>query len=201
MNYLAHLHLAGPTEASRIGNLLGDFVKGTPASLADRYPADVLSGIVMHRKIDRFTDAHEQFRRARQLLAPERRRFAGIVVDIFFDHFLTRHWSLYSGEPLEQFIERAYTSIERHPEWLSPELAAVVPRMRGQDWLHSYKSLEGVGYTLYRVARRSPRTATIRQSTDDLTENYHVFEDCFLNFYPDALAYAATLLSPASQED
>ena len=194
MNYLAHLYLAGPTDASRIGNLLGDFVKGTPASLEGDYPVEVIAGIVMHRKLDRFTDRHEQFLRARSLLAPERRRFAGIVVDIFFDHFLSRHWHEYSVQPLPLFIEAVHASLQRHPDWLSPKLAAVAPRLRSENWLHRYGSPEGITRTLERVARRSPRIAPIKDSIEDLLGKYNTFEETFLRFFPDARAFAATLL-------
>ena len=189
MNYLA-----GPTDASRIGNLLGDFVKGTPASRERDYPLKVIAGIVMHRKLDRFTDRREQFIRARNLLAPERRRFAGIVVDILFDHFLSRHWHEYSEQPLPLFIEAVHASLQRHPDWLSPKLAAVAPRLRSENWLHSYGSPEGISHTLERVARRSPRTAPIKNSIEDLREKYHTFEDTFLRFFPNAHSFAATLL-------
>ena len=200
MNYLAHLYLAGPSDASRIGNLLGDFVKGTPASLADDYPDEVIAGIMMHRRLDRFTDAHEQFLRARDMLAPERRRFAGIVIDIFFDHFLSRYWSHYSEQPLPEFIDDVYCSLERHPGWLSPDLAAIRPRMREENWLQGYGSLEGVAHTLSRLVARSPRTAAIEHSTDDLEAHYGAFRDSFVTFLPDARAYAATLLSQVSHD-
>lgn len=194
VNYLAHLYLAGPTDASRIGNLLGDFVKGTPESLVGQYPAEVIDGIMMHRHLDRFTDEHEAFLKARSLLARERRRFAGIVVDIFFDHFLTQHWEKFSEQPLPEFIEEMYTTLERHPEWLSPELARVMPRIREENWLHSYGTIEGLALTLERISHRSPRTAPIRESTDDLVANYQSFDRAFHEFFRAARGYAATLL-------
>ena len=95
MNYLAHLLLADDTDASRIGNLLGDFATGTIESLAERYPPEILRGIKMHRAVDRFTDSHEVFKHARNLLAPGRRRFAGIIIDIIFDHYLCKLCSRY----------------------------------------------------------------------------------------------------------
>ena len=89
MNYLAHLYLAGESDDSRLGNILGDFVKGNAAG---RYPPAILRGIMMHRKVDRFADHHPQSRSARQLISPARRRFAGVIVDICYDHFLSVHW-------------------------------------------------------------------------------------------------------------
>jgi len=69
MNYLAHLMLADDSDASRIGNLLGDFTKGTLASLAEVYPDEIIRGIKMHRAVDRFTDSHEVFKNSRALIA------------------------------------------------------------------------------------------------------------------------------------
>jgi len=100
MNYLAHLALI-PTscrdreDALRIGNLLGDFIKGTESSLRLQFPVDLVDGIKLHRAIDKFTDAHPSFLESKQLLAPERRRYAGIVLDIIYDHFLSIHWKTY----------------------------------------------------------------------------------------------------------
>jgi acyl carrier protein phosphodiesterase len=195
LNYLAHLFLAAPTDASRIGNLLGDFVKGTPESLAGRFPPEVLDGIVMHRRLDRFTDDHPSFFRARDLLAPERRRFAGIVVDIFFDHFLIRHWDRFASDPLPEFVRTVYATLDRHPDWLGETLAEVARRMREEHWLASYRTIDGLALTLERIARRSPRTAPIRNGTDDLEANYAGFENAFLQFFPDARARAAALLA------
>lgn len=198
MNYLAHLLLAGPDDASRIGNLLGDFVKGTPASLAGRYPAAVIAGIVMHRKLDRFTDEHAAFRTARDLLAPPRRRFAGIVVDIFFDHFLTVHWEQFSPLPLPAFLAEIYAAFARHPAWLGDELTRALPRMREENWLQSYGTLAGLALTFRRVAERSPRTAPIRASCHDLTAHYASFDRAFHQFFPDAQARADALRSGAA---
>ncbi len=195
LNYLAHLFLAGPSDASRVGNLLGDFVKGTPESLQDQFPPEVIAGIMMHRRLDRFTDDHEAFLKARQLLAPERRRFAGIVIDIFFDHFLTVHWDKFADHPLPEFLEEIYSTLLRRPEWLSPQLARIVPRMKDENWLHSYGTIEGLSLTFHRIARRSPRITPIRESPDDLVAHYHSFDRAFHDFFPATRHYASLLRS------
>ncbi len=198
LNFLAHLFLARPTDASRIGNILGDFVKGTPASLRDRFPAEVIAGIVMHRELDRFTDRHEAFVAARHLLSPERRRFAGIVIDIFFDHFLTVHWDRFADQPLPEFLEEIYATLERHPEWLSPGFSRILPRMKAENWLHSYGTIEGLALTFTRVSRRNPRLAPIRFSTDDLTAHYQTFDHSFHDFFHAARQHASILISRAN---
>ena len=192
MNYLAHLLLAEDSDASRIGNLLGDFATGTIESFAEQYPPEILRGIRMHRAVDRFTDSHKVFKEARNLLAPGRRRFAGIIIDIIFDHYLCRHWQDYSNQPLEQFIEEVYRALDTHPEWWAGRLSRVYPMMKHENWLMTYSSLEGISLTLKRVSTRSPRVTKIAGGADDLRENYNSFESHFHAFMPDLLDFADT---------
>lgn len=189
MNYLAHLLLADDSDASRIGNLLGDFTRGPISDLEKQFPAEVIRGIKMHRAVDRFTDSHPIFRKARTLLAPERRRFAGIIIDIFYDHFLCVHWKDYSQVPLPKFIESVYQALDAHPEWRAGRLAKAFPMMRDEDWLTRYATIEGVDDILQRVSRRSPRITKIAESIHDLHENYTAFETHFKRFMPDLLDF------------
>ncbi len=189
MNYLAHLLLADDSDASRIGNLLGDFTRGAITDLEHQFPAEVIRGIRMHRAVDRFTDSHEVFRSARELLAPERRRFAGIVVDIIYDHFLCIHWQDYCEVPLEEFIRSVYRALDENPEWHAGRLKKAFPMMRDEDWLARYATIDGIENTLQRVSRRSPRVGAIADGIDDLRENYDAFELLFLDFMPDLLAF------------
>lgn len=189
MNYLAHLLLADDSDASRIGNLLGDFARGAIPDLERVYPTEVVRGIRMHRAVDRFTDSHQVFGQARVLLAPQRRRFAGVVVDLFYDHFLCMHRGDYSEMPLKEFIESVYRALDGHPEWLAGRLAQAFPMMRDEDWLSRYATLEGMEYILYRVSRRSPRVGKIAGGIDDLRENYTAFENLFHEFMPDLLEF------------
>ena len=194
LNFLAHLLVAGPTDASRIGNLLGDFARGTPASLASHFPPEVVAGIVMHRKLDRFTDDHPAFREARALLAPERRRFAGIIVDIVFDHFLCLRWGQFCDTPLEEFIQDIYACFDRHPAWLGEELTSILPHMKRENWLLSYATIEGIALTLRRTSARSPRITPIARADKDLKTHYPAFDLAFQRFFPDVQEYAAELL-------
>lgn len=189
MNYLAHLLLADDNDASRIGNLLGDFTRGPISELEKIYPAELVRGIRMHRAVDGFTDSHEIFKTARLLLAPERRRFAGIIVDIFFDHYLCLHWQQYSEIELEVFIEDVYLALERHPNWHTGRLADAFPVMRNENWLMAYASIEGIGMTLQRVSTRSPRIAAIARGAEDLRKNYDGFEAHFHAFMPRLLTF------------
>lgn len=194
MNFLAHLALAGSNDASRIGNILGDFEKGTPSSIRQRLPDEVVAGIVMHRQIDRFTDDHPVFQQSKLLLAPHRRRFAGIIVDIFFDYFLNRHWNRYHPGNVPDFIEEIYQLFERRPEWLGQQFGPIVPLLRSENWLASYNTFEGLDLTLNRIATRSPKLIPIRDGVHDLREHQQKFEELFLTIYPDVRLKAAELL-------
>ncbi len=106
MNYLAHIYLAGDSEESLLGNIMGDFVKG---SIGDGFHPEIEKGIRTHRKVDVFTDSHEIFRASKKLMSPERRRFAGVIIDLAFDHLLSKNWASYSDTDLEGFIRKTYT--------------------------------------------------------------------------------------------
>ena len=185
MNFLAHFVLAQSTDASRVGALLGDFVCGTPESLIGKFPDEVIKGIVLHRLIDRLTDDHPIFLDCKKWLRDDRRKFAGIVIDIFFDYFLTKHWERFGEGDLTKYIEDLYLLIERRAVWLTPELREIAPRMRAEDWLNSYCSIEGLGLTFRRMSRRRDFLAPIIGAEQDLKAHYQNFENAFLKFYPD----------------
>ncbi len=191
LNFLGHIVLARDSAESRIGNLLGDFVKGLPSAFPDEYGAELVDGILMHRAVDVFTDRHPAFLRARGLLAPERRRFAGIVVDIFFDHFLSIRWERWMDGKKEDFVSRFYGELVafRLPR-ITADFPEITARMVEQDWLGTYASLEGMDLTLRRVSARSPRLAPMIGSMDDLAENFAQFEECFEEFFPDVRTFA-----------
>lgn len=190
MNYLAHLLLADHTDASRIGNLLGDFAKGSLAELRKTYPNDLVLGIEMHRAVDKFTDSHPTFKKSRSLLAPERSRFAGIIIDILYDHFLAKHWAKYAETPLDIFTQEVYQALERHPEWHAGRLAEILPSLKNDDWLMNYRSIEGIAYTLQRVSMRSPGISPIAGGIHDLKKHYSELETIFHEFMPELIYFS-----------
>lgn len=196
MNYLAHIALAGDSDASRIGNFLGDFAKGTRNSLLDQWPEELVDGLMMHRAIDAFTDSHSTFTRAKQFIAPERRRLAGIAIDIFYDHFLSLYWSRFRNENRENFIEEFYRCLELHPEWWIGDFASAFPYLKQENWLGCYATKSGIQLTLQRVSTRNRKW--IHPLADcylDFEEHYNEFEQLFLELYQDLSDYSKTLLS------
>ena len=187
MNYLAHLYLAERSTDSLIGNLLGDFVKGR---LRGQYDADIMQGIALHRKIDTFTDAHAITRRSRNLISPGRRRFAGIIVDLGYDHFLARHWHRYTDVELSSFVGEVYRTLEHHSSILPDNLQRLLPLMMSEDWLGSYADLSGVAKALARISLRFKRTNNLIGSVAEIERHYECLENHFVEFFPQAIRFA-----------
>lgn len=189
MNYLAHLYLSEHSDAALVGNLLGDFVKGRPESL--NFAPGLQRGILLHRRVDSFTDAHPVFRNSRSRLAPQYRRFGGIIVDLAYDHFLARNWSKLSNEPLEHFAARAYRALEDHHRLLPPRLQRMAPIMAEQDWLVAYARLDNVERSLAGISRRLSRPTPLARAGNELRRHYGGLEADFLAFLPELKAFAA----------
>ncbi|WP_397377586.1 ACP phosphodiesterase [Pseudomonas sp.] len=188
MNYLAHLHLGGDAPAQLLGSLYGDFVKGP---LAGQWPADIEAAIRLHRRIDAFTDRHPLQAQARSRFPLAQRRYAGIVLDVFFDHCLALNWADYAHEPLPHFTDRVYRVLateQRLPE----HLARIAPRMAAQDWLGSYREFAVLEQVLTAIDQRLSRPGLLLECLSDLQRLYTpLFED-FQQFYPQLQAFAAS---------
>lgn len=165
--------------------MLGDFVPGRPESLRGRFPDPVLHGIIRHRAIDRFADSHRVTSRLKASVSPMRRRFAGVVIDIVHDHFLTRLWSDYSAVPLREFIGQCNAALREHAALLPPDLGDSLEERIADDWLGHYGTDEGIDDVFRRVALRNPGFAPIRGAVEDLQANRGAFEAGFLEFFPD----------------
>ncbi|ELY2495104.1 ACP phosphodiesterase [Cronobacter muytjensii] len=182
MNFLAHLHLAHLAQSSLPGNLMADFVRGKPDAF---YPADVVAGIYMHRRVDVLTDNLPEVREARDWFRPETRRVAPVTLDVMWDHFLSRHWARISPEvQLDQFVAHAHALIlPALPD--APErfvnLNEVLWRER---WMERYRDMDFIARVLNGMASRRPKLAALRDSWDDLNTHYAALERQFWRFYP-----------------
>lgn len=186
MNYLAHLHLGGPGREDRLGSLYGDFVKGS----ADVWPAGIAAGIRLHRRIDVYTDDHPLVIRAKTRLPAARRRVAGLLVDVFFDHCLARLWHDYAEQPLPDFIADCYQTLLEEPE-LPPRLARIAPLMARQDWLGSYRDFAVLERVVEGMARRLSRPELLAGAFAELDAAYDGLLADFRDFYPQLQAFAA----------
>jgi acyl carrier protein phosphodiesterase len=182
MNYLAHLYLSSDSSEALVGGLLGDFVKGRLHP--GRFPPPVLDAIALHRRVDGFVDDHPAFHRSRARFAPGFRRYAGVLIDVFYDHFLARDWDEHGGEPLERFTARAYDAFARH-DALMPEHARRVARaMARDDWLAGYRDPDGVRRALHGLSRRLTRSNPLASGHAELARNYRELEADFRDLLP-----------------
>ena len=188
MNYLAHLHLGGPQPEQLLGSLYGDFVKGP---LGGRFTPELEAAIRLHRRIDAFTDAHPRVRLAVARFPAERRRYAGILLDLFFDHCLACHWGDYADEPLPRFTARVYRVLAGEAA-LPGRLALIAPRMAEQDWLGSYREFAVLERVLANMQRRLSRPAGLDGALAELERLYPVLLEDFRDFYPQLMAFART---------
>lgn len=186
MNYLAHLHLGGPQPGQLLGSLYGDFVKG---SLQGHYAPDIEAAIRLHRRIDVFTDGHPLVRVAVARFPAERRRYAGILLDLFFDHCLACHWDDYADEPLALFTGRVYRTLAAEAE-LPGRLALIAPRMAEQDWLGSYREFAVFERVLPNMQRRLSRPEGLDGALVELERLYPQLLEDFRAFYPELIDFA-----------
>jgi len=187
MNYLGHLYLSPPGEDALLGSLLGDFVKGP---IADRYPHAVARAIALHRRLDSYTDSHPAVKLSKSRVSAPRRRYAGIMVDVFYDHFLARHWHEFHEEPLRVFSARIYEMLERRHHELPERLQRMAPSMVRWDWFGSYAEVESIYGALNRISQRLKRENPLLESADELLSNYAGLENDFRRFLPEARAFA-----------
>ena len=186
MNYLAHLHLGGDQPAQLLGSLYGDFVKGW---LSGQWPPEIEAAIGLHRRIDAFTDSHPLLAASRARFPLTRRRYAGILLDVFFDHCLARHWQDYAAEPLAQFSGRVYQVLLQEPQ-LPERLARIAPRMAEQDWLGSYRDFAVLQQVLVGMQRRLSRPQGLDGALEELERLYDPLLADFREFYPQLQAFA-----------
>jgi acyl carrier protein phosphodiesterase len=184
MNYLAHTLLSRHSPEAILGSLLGDFVK---ANADADYSDAVKEAIRTHRSIDRFTDSHATTLASRSLISPARRRFAPVMVDVFYDHFLARHWNDYCDVPLARFASTVYDVLYAYRDRLPPRMQMVAARMRMDDWLVAYADIAGMDAAINGIARRLkrfPRAAVLHGGAEELARHYETMERNFRDFFP-----------------
>ncbi|MBI5889644.1 MAG: DUF479 domain-containing protein [Nitrosomonadales bacterium] len=152
MNFLAHALLAGDTPALIVGGVVGDWIKGT---LPGALPGDLAQGVALHRAIDHFAETHPAFNRSRSRVSPERRRYAGVLVDVFYDHLLARNWAAIHSQPLDEYCEAVYGLIRERLNELPASAHPALLLMAKEDWLTSYAQIDGIADVLARMSRRA----------------------------------------------
>ncbi len=169
MNYLAHVYLSGSDKDLIIGNFIADHVKGK--AYLD-YPETIQKGILLHRKIDDFTDHHPLFKKNVTLLFPQFRHYSRVIVDMFFDHFLAAQWELYHPDPLEDFSRQFYLLMQEYSGSLPDKTKKILPILSKYNWFVAYQSLEGLEDILFQMSQRTRFPSNMSLAVLNLEKNY-----------------------------
>jgi len=184
MNYLAHLLLAGKNHGMILGSLLEDYIVGGVENETNRHlPADVKTGLKLHRHIDTFTDSDREVAECKQFFYPGFGKYAPVVVDVILDHFLHKNWAVFAGEEFDVFKNRVYDSLTtQYTELQPPPLKALVESMVYHDWLKSYIHFRGVEKALSSLNRRVQQV-DLTEALPVMNEHYGEIDRLFLSFF------------------
>lgn len=186
MNFLAHIYLSGDNELLKIGNFMADGIRGKQF---ENYPIEIQKGIILHRAIDTFTDAHPIFRQSTKRLHANYHHYSGVIVDILYDHFLAKNWHNYSKVKLEDYVNHFYQSLEDNKNILSERTISIMPILMRENWLVCYRTIEGIKHILTQMDQRTKNQSKMRFATNELTEFYVEFEKEFTDFFNDLLLF------------
>ncbi|MCC8358793.1 acyl carrier protein phosphodiesterase [Salinimicrobium sediminilitoris] len=192
MNFLAHIYLSGNNEDVILGNFIADSIKGKKY-LA--YPPEVQKGILLHRAIDSYTDSHPLVKKSSAKLHKNYSHYSGVIVDIYYDHFLASRWEEYSEIPLENFVATFYKLLKRKFDLLPAPIQRFLPYMISENWLLSYASIEGIARILYQMNIRTKNIVQMDRAVNDLQEHYDDFSEEFQEFFPQLQEYSCKKIS------
>lgn len=187
MNFLAHIYLSGNNDLITIGNFIADSIKGKQYK---DYPDGIKIGILLHREIDTFTDAHQTVRLSTKRLHKRYSHYSGVIVDILYDHFLAKNWSHYSNTPLELYVNHFYELLETNFDILPRQIQTMMPYMLSENWLLNYAKINGIQNVLNGMNRRTKNRAGMNRATEELQEFYSEFEDEFTSFFEELRSFS-----------
>ena len=194
MNFIAHLYFADDAPDSFLGSLLGDFVKGNAYR---GFNARIAAGIKLHRKIDKYTDAHPIFKLSKSRFSQKRRRFAGVLTDIFYDHFLARNWNRFSETPFSWQTDHWYQGVRSACcAGIPEEFKSLLDRIIRNDLLGSYRTVKGIGLAVDRLALRIHFENSLHGGGEELVRGYRFFEEDFYRFFPRLIEYVEKIKAP-----
>jgi len=169
-----------------IGNFIADFVKG---SQYKDYKTEIAKGIILHRHIDDFTDKHPVFLRSKDRIRAKYRHYSGVIIDLFYDHYLARDWNAYADGDLMEFTQWVYRSLESRVDEFPEKARKVLPYITKGNWLLGYSKKEGIDRSLKGMASRSKFNSGMEHAIDDLNLHYLEFEEDFKAFLPQVVDF------------
>lgn len=195
MNFLAHIYLSGKDEEVMLGNFTADFVRGNIHNPRNDFMnVGMKLGVALHRQIDFFTDNHPVVRQSIDRLQPRYRKYSGVVVDMYYDHFLAANWSTYSTAPLADFSGNFYRILKAHEAILPAKMGRLIESITRMDWLTNYAHFEGIGWALKGISRRTEFESGIENAVEELQKDYALYEAEFSAFFPEIVFYCQEFL-------
>lgn len=180
MNFLAHIYLSGNDNLLKIGNFMADSIRGNHYM---DYPDSLRKGILLHRYIDSFTDAHPIYRKSKHRLHSKYGHYSGVIMDIVYDHFLSKNWSVYSDEKLEDYADDFYKLLQYNYAILTEKTKGMIPYMIENNWLVSYSTLAGLEMILFQMDYKTQHRANMQEAIVEVQEYYSEFEEEFTLFF------------------
>ena len=187
MNFLAHIYLSGEDEGLTIGNFIADSIKGKKHL---NFKKEIQNGILLHRSIDTFTDQHPIVRQSTKRLHANHGHYSGVIVDVFYDHFLAKNWQQYHQTPLGEYVSKFYTLLETNFDILPFKIQNMLPIMKSNNWLLSYASVEGINTILGQMSSRVKHKNNMHLATLDLEKHYTEFEKDFTDFFEELKVFS-----------
>lgn len=187
MNFLAHIYLSFGDDEITIGNFIADSIRGNKFK---HLPDRIQKGIKLHRHIDTFTDAHPTVRKSTKRLHENYGHYSGIIVDIFYDHYLAKNWKVYSDTPLAIFVENFYDLLEDNYEILPIGVQRMMPYMISDNWIFNYSKMDGIARVLNGMNRRTKNKSKMNFAILDLETHYDKFEKEFTSFFEELTAFS-----------
>lgn len=191
MNFLAHIYLSGTNELIKIGNFMADGIRGNDYL---NFPDDIQKGVLLHRKIDTFTDANSIYRKSKHRLHEKYGHYSGVIMDIVYDHFLAKNWSKYSDEKLENYAANFYKSLEDNYQIITPKTKNLLPYMMEQNWLVSYATIAGLEMILFQMDYRTKHRVNMQEAVVELKAHYTEFEKEFTLFFEELRNYCKSFI-------
>lgn len=190
MNYLLHLLFSDTTPDCYAGNLMGDYVKGSLDGQNQRFSPGVVRGLKQHRRIDSYAQGNGIFKQSYRRLDSKYGLYRGIMVDLFYDHFAARNWSLFHPQALPDFAQTIYAILNTHPG-LVTDFATIVPRMQQHNWLVAYTRIQTIERALDFISQRAKARDPLHGAITQLERNYEVLEQDCLQFMEQTLEWIA----------
>jgi acyl carrier protein phosphodiesterase len=187
MNFLAHAYLSFQHPQILVGNMIGDFVKGSGP--LENYAPGIQWGIRLHRAIDEFADHHPATKNASSFFRKDYGLYGPVFIDVVYDHFLANDEQYFTDEVLHAFASHTYAVMQNNAEVLPDNFRYVFHYMQLQNWLYGYRMPEGAKNAFKGIVRRAKYLDNPEAALRYFDENYSALQVCYQQFFPDMVEF------------